>query len=69
MGLKAVILKEKDYKMLSKLHKIGLIRQLKMTHKNEEQVILSDTGLVLGSLLCDLRGNFRYVKHFAIGYW
>ena len=68
MGLKMLV-KDNDYKMLEKLHKIGLIRQIKMAHKNEQQVSLSDSGLVLGSLLCSLRGNLNYVKHFAIGYW
>ena len=62
-------IKEKDYKMISHLHELGLVRSVKMCHSNKQQVIISDDGLVIGSILCQLRNNWKYVKKFAIGYW
>ena len=62
--------KEKDYKMLKKLHLIGLIRKLKMLNTSEQQIELSEEGKILGSIICKEKGNFKYVKGYGFYfYW
>jgi hypothetical protein len=58
-----------DYRTAEKLHKLNLIRKIKMKHTRELQCVLTDDGLVIAVVVARLKGDYRLNRNFAIGYW
>ena len=58
-----------DFRIAEKLHKINLIRKIKMKRTRENQLVLTDDGLVIAVILARLNGAMKLDRNFAIGYW
>ena len=64
-----LIIKEKNYKMIERLHKLGLIRKIKMPNTNEQELELTDSGKLFGNIISIEKGDFSIVKWFRVDYW
>jgi hypothetical protein len=56
-------------KCLVKLHRLGLIRRLKLPNSNKTKITLTDEGLVLAVITCRARGEYNHNLGFSVGFW
>lgn len=61
---------ENNYKMIDKLHKLNLVRKIKLRSSRKNKIILTQEGLVLAFIVARMKGDFRNNKTIVeIVYW